>query len=60
MLSSFFPKFVVKAKPFITTLSLFDTCACVGASLAANAVAVHSRLGLLVLIPVSIFRVWGA
>lgn len=50
--SQYFPGFVVSAKPFLTLLSLLDTCACVGASLASNSATARSSTGLTVLVPV--------
>ncbi len=50
--STYFPGAVAAGKPFFTFLSLLDTCACVGASLASNAATARSGMGLTVLLPV--------
>lgn len=41
-----------KLRPLLAPLSLLDTCACVGASLASNAAAARSSIGATVLLPV--------
>ncbi|EIE24614.1 SBF-domain-containing protein [Coccomyxa subellipsoidea C-169] len=43
--------------PFLTFLSLLDTCACVGASLASNSATARSSTGLTVLLPVVVLHV---
>ncbi|CAL8467631.1 g7169 [Coccomyxa elongata] len=55
--SQYFPSFVLSAKPFLTFLSLLDTCACVGASLASNSATARSGTGLTVLAPVVVLHV---
>ncbi|KAL0026753.1 hypothetical protein WJX79_010138 [Trebouxia sp. C0005] len=49
--STFLPSFVKRLRPLLAPLSLLDTCACVGASLASNAAAARSSMGATVLLP---------
>eukprot|EP00884_Botryococcus_braunii_P014668 jgi/Botrbrau1/23201/Bobra.0041s0045.1 len=44
-LSTWVPKVVEEGRPYLASLALLDTCACVGASLASNSDAARSRLG---------------
>ena len=50
--STYFPGMVAGARPAFALLSLLDTCACVGASLASNSATARSAMGLTVLLPV--------
>ncbi len=43
-----------RLRPLLAPLSLLDTCACVGASLASNAAAARSSMGATVLLPVRV------
>lgn len=52
VLSTWLPRVVEEARPFLASLALLDTSACVGASLASNSDAARSRLGATVLLPV--------
>ncbi|KAK9797443.1 hypothetical protein WJX73_005772 [Symbiochloris irregularis] len=52
----FVPGLVRQARPVLASASLVDTCACVGASLASNAAAARSPLGLKVLLPVLVLH----
>ncbi|KAL0051459.1 hypothetical protein WJX82_007853 [Trebouxia sp. C0006] len=54
--STFLPSFVKRLRPLLAPLSLLDTCACVGASLASNAAAARSSMGATVLLPVMVFH----
>ncbi|KAL0031573.1 hypothetical protein WJX77_007741 [Trebouxia sp. C0004] len=54
--STFLPSLVKRLRPLLAPLSLLDTCACVGASLASNAAAARSSMGATVLFPVMVFH----